>query len=59
MKTFELTDEETETLTLALGIAAGAAESPKLVWSIIALANAVHRNNPNWTKYEIPTGESK
>jgi hypothetical protein len=54
--TIELTKDEMDSLTVCLGYAAGAAlenEDQKLSKSFLRLANAVHRNNPNWTKYEI------
>lgn len=57
MRTFELTDDEGDLLTLALGMATGIAAGDKnlnLVRSLLRLANAVHRNNPDWTPYEIP-----
>ena len=56
-----LTEEEMQTLNLALGLAAGTAMNQKmhnLVNSIFALCNAVNRNNPNFTPYGIETQEN-
>jgi hypothetical protein len=54
----DLSEDEFEVLILALGYAAGAASkdnvNPSLVDSFIRVANAVNRNNPRWTNYEIP-----
>lgn len=51
--TIELTDAELDRLTLALGMATGIAsrDSPQLALSFMELANAVHKNNPNWMPY--------
>ena len=60
--TVELTEEEDELLTQALGIATAAAlrnKNHKLATAFLNLANAVHRNNPNWTSYVVPKGWEK
>jgi hypothetical protein len=55
--TIELSRDEMDSLTICLGYALGAAvdhEDRKLGDSFLRIANAVHRNNPNWTPYEVP-----
>jgi hypothetical protein len=53
----ELTDDEFSTLLLMCGYAAGAASShdnKRLAYGFLRVANAINRNNPSWTPYEIP-----
>lgn len=55
--TIELTDDEFGNLIFTLGIAAGALAKQsdmRGVSRVFRLANAINRNNPNWTPYEIP-----
>lgn len=55
--TIELTKDELDSLTICMGYALGAAterKNKRLFNSFLRVANAVHRNNPNWTPYEIP-----
>lgn len=60
--TVELTEEEGELLTQALGTATAAAllnKNPKLATALLNLANAVNRNDPNWRSYVVPKGWEK
>jgi hypothetical protein len=53
----ELTRDEMDSLTICMGYALGAAtqiQDQYLGHSFLRIANAVHRNNPNWTPYEVP-----
>ncbi|HEX5426624.1 MAG TPA: hypothetical protein VFW94_24075 [Candidatus Acidoferrales bacterium] len=54
----KLSTEEYETLLLMMGYATAAAfeSDKKLAYSFLKVANAVNRNNPSWTPYEIPEG---
>jgi hypothetical protein len=57
MRTITLSDDEFYLLMLALGLASGEALKRKdhpHVMRLFRLANAVNRENPNWTPYEIP-----
>jgi hypothetical protein len=59
--TIELTKDEMDSLTISLGYALGAAterQDQQLGHSFLRIANAVHRNNPNWTPYEVPEVQS-
>lgn len=52
----DLTDDELNSLTIMLGYAMGAATQrgdELLARSFLRLANAVHRNNPRWQRYNI------
>jgi hypothetical protein len=56
MRTLELTDDECDLLTCALGMATATAvknDDQKLALSFLELANSVHRNNPRWTPYQV------
>lgn len=58
----ELSRDEMDSLTICLGYALCAATERKheqLGHSFLRVANAVHRNNPNWTPYEVPRGLAK
>lgn len=62
MRTFELTDQEFETLLLALGTATGAAlrhSDNGMAYSFLRLANAINKDNPKWTPYVIPEEEQQ
>lgn len=51
---FKLTKSEHQLLIFALGLATGAASDNKpLFWRLVALSNAVNKNNPDWIPYEI------
>jgi hypothetical protein len=53
----ELSEDETDILTLALGFATGAAfkdGNRRMAYAFLALANTVHKNNPHYVPYEIP-----
>lgn len=55
--TIELTQDEFESLLIALGVAVGTFMKQKdwaEVHRLMRLANAINRNNPNWTPYEVP-----
>jgi hypothetical protein len=52
-----LTEKEFDRLLLALGSALYVcirAKDQEGMISMLQLANAVNRNNPNWTNYEVP-----
>lgn len=54
----ELSEEDSELLTLVLGYAAGVANlrgEGKFFNRILRLTNTIHEGRPNWTPYEIPT----
>jgi uncharacterized protein (DUF4213/DUF364 family) len=56
MRTLELTDDECDLLTRALGMATATAiknDYQKLALSFLDLATSVHRSNPNWTPYQV------
>lgn len=56
MKTFELTEDESTLLTIALGMALSAAagmRDNKLRNDLLRVANSVHRDNPNWRPYQV------
>lgn len=50
----ELSRTEFDLLLLALGLAAGTVKDHKLFNNLLRLANAVNKNNPAWTPYEVP-----
>jgi hypothetical protein len=53
---FELTHEEHQRLILALGMAAGVASrdgNTALFHRLIALANTINKDNPDWTPYKV------
>ena len=55
--TIELTYDEMQLLTLALGIAAGVAakdRDERLGHAVLKLANTVHKDDPHWTPYDVP-----
>jgi hypothetical protein len=57
--TIELTEDERQGITFALGIAAGAYARDQYkpgIRRVFLLANAINRNNPQWIPYEIPEG---
>jgi len=54
--TIELTKDELDSLTICIGFAVGAAHERKdqqMANYFLEVANAVHRNNPQWTPYEV------
>jgi hypothetical protein len=56
-RTVQLSEDEYEGLLLMMGYAAGAAEregDKRLSRCFLRLANAVNRDNPSWTPYEVP-----
>jgi hypothetical protein len=52
----DLNGDEFDVLLIALGYATGAVskDNPGLADSFMRIANAVNRNNPLWTPYEVP-----
>ena len=53
----ELTQDEFDMLLLMCGYATGAAMekgNKRLGYGFLSLANAINRDNPHWTPYEIP-----
>jgi hypothetical protein len=54
--TIELTEDEFDMLLICIGYAIGAAlkDDEKLGYSFVRVANAVCRDRPNFTPYEIP-----
>ena len=59
--TIELTDDEYMQLLIMMGYATGAAmkQDRKLADNFLRLANAVNKNNPRWTRYEVPEVPAK
>lgn len=57
----ELTKDEMDQLTICLGFALGAAVQlgdKRMADSFIRLANIVHRDNPNWTPYQVSEAQA-
>lgn len=55
--TIELTQDEFDSLLITLGVAVGTFMKQNdwaQVLRLMRLVNAVNRNNPNWTPYEVP-----
>jgi hypothetical protein len=55
--TLDMSQSEFNELVLILGYAAGAANQEgdrRMFYRLIAFANAVNEQNPNWRRYEIP-----
>ena len=57
MRTVELSEDEFSGLIFAMGLLAGQLfdDKPRF-YRVLQLTNALNRNNPNWTPYEIPEG---
>jgi len=54
--TIEITDEEFNQLIIMAGYAMGAAHrsgEQSLARSFLRVANAINRDNPRWTRYQI------
>jgi hypothetical protein len=51
----DLSREEFQMLVLALGVAAGSAskDMPQMAHAFIALADAVHKDDPDWRPYGV------
>jgi hypothetical protein len=57
MRTITLSEDEYVSLLLAIGYATGAASlrgDGGYVGRLFRLANAVNRDNPAWTPYQVP-----